>query len=259
MDGKVEQSDEAKRYLPERIPPAAIRACQEALVQAAEAIARRCHEAVRPDQAREYTNATSVRERNEGRNRLNNLIRPQEERALRHWATENGLMLDSEAFDRQWREQGERGEAEHRLYFDQTTQRWFKSNNLSNYGNWLAYFQAIQLHNWIFPVARLKLEGFVNEGIYLRPVVSQPHIPAVRGATQHEVDAIMQRLGFEPIRARNAARQFDYLSNSLGIEVNDLHDENALVTEAGEVVVIDPVSLMEEASKRARLKAWKLM
>lgn len=76
---------------------------------------------------------------------------------------------------------------------------------------------------------------------------------------KREVDAIMQRLGFEPIRARNAARQFDYLSNSLGIEVNDLHDENALVTEAGEVVVIDPVPLMEEASKRARLKAWKLM
>jgi hypothetical protein len=256
MDGKLRQSNEAKRYLPERIPPAAARASENTLVQAAETVARRCHEAVRPDQAREYTNAATVRERNEGRNKVNNLVRPQEEQALRRWAEQNGLMLDSEGFDRQWRQQGGRGESEHRLYFDQTAQRWFKSNNLSNYGNWMAYFQAIQLHNWLFPVAPLKFEGFVNEGIYLRPLVSQPHIPALRGATQVEVDATMLRLGFEPIRMRDPARQYDYLSNVVGIEVNDLHDENALVTEPGEIVVIDPVPMMEEASKLTRLRAW---
>lgn len=162
-------------------------------------------------------------------------------------------MLDSEGFDRRWREQGERGEAEHRLYFDQSVQRWFKSNNLSNYGNWMAYFQAIQLHNWLFPAAPLKFEGFVNEGTHLRQLVSQPHIPAVQGATQLEVDALMLRLGFEPIRTRDPARQYDYVNTSVGIEVNDLHDENALVTEACEVVVIDPVPMMEEASKLGRL------
>jgi Serine/Threonine/Tyrosine Kinase found in polyvalent proteins len=176
--------DEQKRYLPERIPPAAARAGQDFLVQTAEAIARRCHEAVRPDQAREYTNAATVRERNEGRNKMNNLVRPEEERTLRAWAEQAGLMLDSAGFDRHWRKQGEKGEAEHRLYFDQAAQRWFKSNNLSNYGNWMAYFQAIQLHNWLFPRAPIKMEGFVTEGQHLRPVVSQPHIPALRGAAQ---------------------------------------------------------------------------
>jgi hypothetical protein len=258
MDGNIKKSDERKQYLPERIPPAAIQAGQQSLVQAAEAVARRCHEAVRPDQAGEYTHATTIRERNEGRNKVNNLVRPQEEQALRHWAEENRLILDSEAFDRRWQDQGERGEAEHRLYFDQTTQRWFKSNNLSNYGNWLAYFQAIQLHNWLFPVAPLKLEGFVDEGHHLRPLVSQPHIPAVRGAIQPEADALMKSLGFEPIRMRDPARQYDYLNKSVGVEVNDLHDENALVTEAGEVVVIDPVPMMEEPSKLARLAAWQI-
>ena len=86
MDVKVKQSDERKKYLPERIPPAAARASQDVLVQEAEAIARRSHEAVRPDQAGEYTNAATVRERNEGRNKVNNLVRPQEERELRAWA-----------------------------------------------------------------------------------------------------------------------------------------------------------------------------
>ena len=86
MDGNVGQSDERQRYLPERIPPAAARASQGTLVQTAETIARGCHEAVRPDQAREFTNAPTVRERNEGRNKINNLVRPQEEQALRRWA-----------------------------------------------------------------------------------------------------------------------------------------------------------------------------
>jgi hypothetical protein len=255
MDGNVGQSDERQRYLPERIPPAAARASRGTLVQTAETIARRCHEAVRPNQAREYTNAPTVRERNEGRNKINNLVRPHEERALRRWAEENKLILDSEEFDRQWQQQGARGEAEHRLYFEQTAQRWLKCNNLSNYGNWMAYFQAIQLHNWLFPVAPLKLEGFVYEGAHLRPLVSQPHIPAVRGATQSEVDATMLRLDFEPIRARDSTRQFDYISKSLGVEVNDLHDENVLVTDVQAVVIIDPVPLMEEASKLARLNS----
>jgi hypothetical protein len=153
MDGIVRQSDEAERYLPEQIPPATTRASQSTLVQAAETVARRCHESVRPDQAREYTNAATVRERNEGRNKVNT-----------------------------------------------------------------------------YPS---------GSGSY--PARSRCDNAAVR---------------FEPIRTRDPARQYDYLSTSVGIEVNDLHDENALVTEPGEVVVIDPVPLMEEASKLARLRAW---
>ncbi len=254
MGGIIKESDERNRYIPERIPPAATRASQQVLVQTAETIARRSHEAVRPDQAREYTNAPTVRERNEGRNKINNLVRPREERALRSWADQNKLFLDSEAFDRRWTEQGQRGEAEHRLYFDQRRQLWFKCNNLSNYGNWMAYFQAIQLHNWLFPAAPLKLEGFVNEGAHLRPVISQPHIPAVRGATQLEVDEVMLHLGFQGIRMHDPARQFDYLNRSLGVEVNDLHEENVLLTNALEVVIIDPVPIMEEASKLTRIR-----
>jgi hypothetical protein len=195
MGGNIRKSHERERYLPERIPSAATRASQDVLVQTAETIARASHEAIQPDQAREYTNAATVRDRNEGRNRVNNLVRPQEERVLRAWAVESGLMLDSGEFDRRWRAQGERGETEHRIYFDEVSQRWFKSNNLSNYGNWMAYFQSIQLHNWLFPKAPLKFEGFVEEGEHLRPVVSQPHIEAVRGATQTEVQENCRFMG----------------------------------------------------------------
>ena len=253
MGDNIKKSDEQKRYLPERIPPAAARASEGLLVQTAEAIARASHEAIRPNQAVEYTNAPSVRERNEGRNRINNLVRPKEEAALQTWAEEKGLLLDSTEFDRRWHEQGQRGETEHRLYFDEPTQSWFKSNNLSNYGNWMAYFQAIQLHNWLFPKAPLHLQGFIREHGHLRPVVSQPHIAATRGAATAEVDELMLALRFEPIRYRDNARQYDYLSRELGVEVSDLHEENVFVTHESDIVVIDPVSLMEESSKLARL------
>src|SRR5438876_8353531 len=108
MGDSIKKSNEQKRYLPERIPSAAARASQDVLVQTAEAIARASHEAVQPDQAGEYTNAPTVRERNEGRNKLNNFVRPREEAALQNWAEQRALILDSAGFDRRWREQGER-------------------------------------------------------------------------------------------------------------------------------------------------------
>jgi hypothetical protein len=101
-------------------------------------------------------------------------LRPDEERALCAWSEQAGLMLDSSGFDRHWREQGEKGDAEHRLYFDQAAQRWFKSNNLSNYENWMAYFQAIQLHNWLFPRAPLGFEGLAKGNTLATHILPEP-------------------------------------------------------------------------------------
>jgi hypothetical protein len=39
------------------------------------------------------------------------------------------------------------------------------------------------------------------------------------------------------------------------VEVNDLHDENVVVTGARKLVVIDPVPMMEQESKIQRLCA----
>jgi len=164
-------------------------------------------------------------------------------------------MLDAREFTRKWDDQGRKGETEHAIYFDESTARWFKLNNLSNHGNWLEYLHRLALHNWLFPEAQLRFEGLMVFDGALLPLVSQLHIFAVRGAFQIEIDQLMESLGFEPIRRIDPTRQYDYINRSIGVDVNDLHDENVIVTGEGDVVVIDPVPMMEQESKARRLSA----
>ena len=242
-----------EKYIPERLPPPAQQAIEGTSIAAAEGIARRCHEAIRPDQAREFAAEKRTADRRAGYFAVNRIVRPLEETALREWAEANGSMLDGGDFTRRWEEQGRKGETEHAIYFDEPAARWFKLNNLSNHGNWLEYFHRLALHNWLFPEAPLRFEGLTEFDGELLPVVSQPHIIAVRGASQSETDHLMQRLGFDPIRQIDPTRQFDYINRSVGVEVNDLHDENVIVTGADDVIVIDPVPMMEQESKIRRL------
>jgi len=68
-----------------------------------------------------------------------------------------------------------------------------------------------------------------------------------------EIDNFMGKMGFTPIRKTSPSRWYDYLNASLGIEVNDLHDENVLVRPNGDLAVMDPVPMLEETSKIRRI------
>jgi hypothetical protein len=122
-------------YVPERLPPETPRQAEEALSQAAESIAQRCHESIRTNQTREFTSAQRSADRRAGYFAVNRIIRPLEESALRVWAKQNNLLLDTNEFTRRWHEQGEKGETEHQIYYDPAQQRWYKRNNLCNHGN----------------------------------------------------------------------------------------------------------------------------
>lgn len=165
-----------ERYLPERLPQAAQQACEGTVIATAEGIARGCHEAIRPDQAREFAAEIRPADRRAGYFAVNRIVRPLEDEALRAWASTRHLLLETLDFDRKWREQGCKGESEHEIYFDPSLERWFKRNNLSNHGNWLEYFHRLALHNWLFPEAPLRLEGFMIVGALFLPVVSQAHV-----------------------------------------------------------------------------------
>ncbi len=109
------------------------------------------------------------------------------------------------------------------------------------------------LHNWLFPDTELSFKGFVEHDNALLPVVTQLDIPASRGATQQETDEYMKQLGFNPIRIQNPTRQDDYLNEIIGVEINDLHDENVLVRPDGSLAIMDPVPMMDEISKLQRV------
>jgi hypothetical protein len=168
-------------------------------------------------------------------------LQNRQETALRTWAQASGLILDSESFQRRWREQGCAGETEHEIYFDEASGRWFKRNNLSYHLSWADYFDRVALHGYLFPEAAIKLEGFVETEEGLKPVVSQPDIPANRGATRREVESEMRKLGFRRVRG-------DDYQRSDGIVVEDLHDENVLLDENGRLAFIDPVIYLQRSA-----------
>ena len=170
------------------------------------------------------------------------------------WAKREGMLRDGQQFVQRWQESGEQQGAEHNVYFDPAQQRWFKRNHLTYHGNWLEYFQRLQLHNWLFPGTALKLEGFVEHEQALLPLVSQAHVRAIRGAKRDEVRRLMGEAGFSPVGT--ASRADDCQHSLLGIEVNDLHDENALIGAGGKVVIFDPVPMLLWETKIARLEAW---
>ncbi len=161
------------------------------------------------------------------------------------------MLCDGRKFEHQWKESGEQQGAEHDVYFDPAKQRWFKRNHLTYHGNWLEYLQRLQLHAWLFPATALKLEGFVTHEEALLPLVSQAHVRAIRGANRDEVRQLMGEAGFSPVGT--ASRPDDYCHAVLGMEVNDLHDENALIGTSGKVVIFDPVPMLLWDAKLARI------
>jgi len=99
-----------ENYIPERLPLPAQQTIEGTSIAAAEGVARRCHEAIQPDQAREFAREKRTADRRAGYFAVNRIVRPREETALREWAQANGLMLDGREFTRRWEQQGQKGE-----------------------------------------------------------------------------------------------------------------------------------------------------
>ena len=82
-------------------------------------------------------------------------------KALRKWAEDSGKVFDEDAFFQSWEAQGKPGGAEHQVFHDQHTNRWFKrlyhGVNQSNLGDYLV---RMRLHAVLFPETAYRLEGF---------------------------------------------------------------------------------------------------
>ena len=181
--------------------------------------------------------------------------------ALRKWAEDHGHVFDEDRFLRLWHAQGKRGGAEHQVYHDQETGRWFKrlyhGVNQSSLGDYLV---RMRLHDVLFPETAYRLEGFtINpKSKELASVVSQPHVevdttrPLV---TKSETDDLMASMGFAPVQLiHDGVRDdgyFAYLHPVTGVLAHDLHDENVVrLPETDDLAVIDPYMSL------ARLGTW---
>lgn len=117
----------------------------------------------------------------------------------------------------------------------------YKRNNLAFHTSYFEYFERLVMHNWLFPDTFYWFEGFMlvsedpDDEPQLRPVVSQKALLAVRGATRHEVETEIKRMGF--------IRRYEdnYVNPSQTIFIEDLHDQNVLVDSTGDLLIFDPV------------------
>ena len=109
-----------------------------------------------------------------------------------------------------------------------------KLNDAIYYASWEDYFYNLLLHNYFFADTAYNLLGFYLSEKALYAVVQQPYIKADSMTDLEEVKKFMAANGFENKR-RN-----DYENESLGLIIEDLHDENVLTAE-GMLHFIDTV------------------
>lgn len=167
--------------------------------------------------------------------------RAQQEKDLQEWAVKKHRLIDDNQFEKDWRDDGGQGGQENQIV-TRPGGRLLKRNYsqklgqaMVNYETFVEYFDNVQMHNEIFPEAKLTLEGFSRTSDGLAPVVSQAFVKAVRGASQEEVKDLMVKGRFMPVGGHA------YENKDLGVRVQDLHDQNVLVDGNGNLHVIDPI------------------
>ncbi len=179
----------------------------------------------------------------EERIKLERAIRKIEERELRSIGFP---ILNAADFNQKWARQGEISGAEQRVYFEEQECSVIKANDGSFHGNWLQYLERLHFHQLLFPETAYTFLGLLVEDSGISMVVRQPFAKAsdgIAGATRDEVEAWM-RDHFGAFRYKND----DYYLPQLDLLIEDLHDENVLVSENRKaLLVIDPVIYVRPA------------
>ncbi len=173
------------------------------------------------------------------RARFSELIRPLEEAVLRSFALETDYYISEEAFSTAFTERKIAEGAEQQVYHSYDGVHVLKTNDAIMHGSWLEFFNRLAVHNWLFPEVAYLLTGFTQVKGRFAAIVQQPFLQSDRGATRNEIEPDLAARGFR--RTRND----DYYSAGLGIILEDLHDENVLVTENGHYLYFDPVVYLE--------------
>jgi hypothetical protein len=130
--------------------------------------------------------------------------------------------------------------AEQRVYLHPDERHVYKLNDSIFYQRWLDYFYSLLTHNYFFPSTAYELIGFYLENNTLYSVVKQPFIEITESTDIDFVKSFLHDNGFR-LKKNN-----DYHNPSLGIILEDLHDENVL-TNNKVLFFIDTVFYLEDS------------
>jgi hypothetical protein len=164
-----------------------------------------------------------------------------EDTSLETFAKENSLWIEDykEKFGENPHGQG----AESDVYFSEDGKTAYKINSGIHHAFWVDFFNRIAAHNEYFPGTRYDLVGFTKKDGKLAIILRQLAIDAIRGATADEVKADIELSGFKFNGINNVRDEEN------GVTIRDLHDQNALINEDGNVVYIDPIIQFDKDSK----------
>ncbi|MEM6964085.1 MAG: hypothetical protein AAF573_04900 [Bacteroidota bacterium] len=123
--------------------------------------------------------------------------------------------------------------AEQKVYITED-KNVIKLNDAIYYASWEDYFYNLLLHNYFFADTAYGLSGFYLSANTLYAVVQQNYVVADKMTDINQIKSFMEANGFKNKR-RN-----DYENLSLGLIIEDLHDENVL-TANGMLYFIDTV------------------
>lgn len=112
---------------------------------------------------------------------------------------------------------------ESRVYLDVDNRHVIKINDAIYYATWLEFLNSVLIHNLIFSNTCYSLRGFVKEDGVLYAVLSQAFVISDIQVDLVDVRKFLAYNEFEHLR-RN-----DYVNKSLGLILEDMHDENVIV------------------------------
>ena len=115
--------------------------------------------------------------------------------------------------------------AEQTVYLSADNKSVIKLNGSVYYLFWIDYLHNLLLHNYFFPDTSYQLMGFKETAGILYAVVKQPFIQFTEPTNIDLVKQFLSANGFEN------KKNNDYINKSLGIILEDLHDENVLVNQ----------------------------
>jgi hypothetical protein len=172
------------------------------------------------------------------RAQYNAAVRPLEEGALQVWSQSKGLWISEYDFMQKYATRQIGAGAEQKVYLHPNGCEVVKANIGTYHGNWLEFFNRLLCHAILFPATKYSTIGFTNVEQTFAVLIQQQFALLTEGAPRSIVEPYLNQHGFA--RTKND----DYYNSSLGIILEDLHDENVFLLEE-QVLFIDPVIYFE--------------
>jgi len=149
----------------------------------------------------------------------NAIIKKEQAHFLEAYCDTHSLWLEHPPGEDRYLTRG--GEA--RIYLDNDNRHVIKLNDAIYYATWLEFLNSILLHNLIFTNTSYRLLGFLKQDNILFAALKQVFVIASAQAELYDIKQFLEFNEFEN------SRRNDYANRTLGLILEDMHDENVIV------------------------------